>query len=83
MIYGIFNSYGVGPAVKRGKIYRIDDWVLAAMNGTPQGGNTFSYNAQYRRYGIPARKWIPGEAAIQLILNDILNEIGQNTNSIA
>jgi hypothetical protein len=83
LIYGVFNSYGVGPKVKRGKVYNIDEWVLASLNGTPQGGNKFSYQSDYRQYGIPARKWLPSEEALQGILNDILNEMGMNIDSIA
>lgn len=79
LIYGVFLSYGVGPAVKNGKIYKLDDWVMAAMNGSPRGGDTFSYEKSYRQYGIKARKWIPGDDALQLIINDFIEEYKLST----
>lgn len=81
LIYGVFLSYGVGPKVKNGKIYKIDDWVLNSLSGTPRGQNTFSYEPSYRTYGIKARKFIPGDEALQAIINDFINEYETNNNS--
>lgn len=74
MMYGIFLSYGVGPKAKNGKIYKIDDWILASMNGSPRGGDRFSYEPSYRKFGIKARKWVPSDEALQLIINDFIKE---------
>jgi hypothetical protein len=74
MVYGIFNSYGVGPKVKKGKIYDIDEWVRMSM-GISQ--RKFSYEASYRKYGIRSRKFLPGDNAIEEILEDFLKSYEQ------
>ena len=39
-IYGVFLSYGVGPRVRKGKVYNIDDWVLKSLSFLVMSLNT-------------------------------------------
>lgn len=74
MIYGVFNSFGVGPQVKKGKIYDIPNWILNSLSSQPRGGKTFNYDPNVRTYGIKARKWLPDDQALQNIVDDFYDE---------
>lgn len=72
--YGYFLSWGVGPKAKKGKILDIAQWALNSLPSKPKGGTRFSYNPTYRKWGIPARKWLPDDNALQALVDEFVTE---------